>query len=212
MNHDKVSLLVIEPQLVHMPKPLLLALLLIPAIALIAAFDQLPSNNPVESTLNKNELEFSAYSVGINTVIYDTDGAINYTLQANRQVQFKDDSTELDKPYVRLYQAGQPNWNLVADSGIISATEKAAPADQRTIEFRGNVEVYSLDGLGNRTVMKTQKLYLNPDTETLVTDLAVTVETSSINQTAIGMIAKLNTDEIVFQRDIRGIYEQPSPE
>lgn len=193
-----------------MPKPLIPALLLIPAIALIAAYDQLPLNRPTDTSPAAEELEFNAYSIGINTVIYDTEGAINYTLQANRQVQFNDDSTELDKPFVRLYQAGESNWNLVADSGIISAAEMNVARDQRTIEFRGNVEVYNLDELGNRTVMKTEKLYLNPEAETLVTDEPVVVETSSISQTAIGMIAKLKTDEIIFHREIRGIYEQPS--
>lgn len=191
-----------------MPKPLILAFFLIPAIALITAYDQLPSNNSPEITQAEKSLDFNAYSIGINTVIYDLNGDINYTLQANRQVQYNDDSTEFDNPFVRLFQAGESHWNLIADSGVISAENMAANQEQRNIEFNGNVEVYSIDEFGNRTVMTTEKLLLNPHTETLSTDAAVVVETSSIKQTAIGMVARLESDEIVFHRDIRGIYEQ----
>jgi LPS export ABC transporter protein LptC len=81
--------------------------------------------------------------------------------------------------------------------------------EMRTIELSGNVEVYSLDDFGNRTVMTTQKLMLNPQLETLKTDQPVVVETSSIRQSAVGMDADLNSDEIVFHRNIRGIYVQP---
>lgn len=191
-----------------MQKPLILTLLLVPAIALVAAYDQLPMNSPAETIEASKSLDFHAYSIGINTVIYGINGEVNYTLQANRQVQYNDDSTEFDKPFVRLFQAGESHWNLVADSGVISAENMAVDQDQRSIEFSGNVEVYSIDEFGNRTIMTTDKLLLNPHTETLTTDAAVVVETSSIKQTAIGMIAKLESDEIIFHREIRGIYEQ----
>jgi LPS export ABC transporter protein LptC len=79
----------------------------------------------------------------------------------------------------------------------------------RTIELSGNVEVYSLDDFGNRTVMTTQKLMLDPQLETLKTDQPVVVETGTLRQSAIGMDADLNSDEIVFHRDIRGNYEHP---
>ena len=59
--------------------------------------------------------------------------------------------------------------------------------------------------------MTTQKLMLNPQLETLMTDQPVRVETSSIRQSAVGMDADLNSDEIVFHRDVRGIYEYPPP-
>jgi LPS export ABC transporter protein LptC len=130
-------------------------------------------------------------------------------LQANRQVQYNDDSTELDKPFVRLFQDGESQWNVVADTGVISAASISDNKEMRTIELSGNVEVYSSDDVGNRTVMTTQKLMLNPQLETLKTDQPVVVETSSIRQSAVGMDADLNSDEIVFHRNIRGIYVQP---
>jgi len=185
-----------------------ISLLLITAFAV--NYKQLIPSSATQDS-NKAALDFNAYSVGINTVIYDVNGEINYTIQADRQVQYNDDSTELDKPFVRLFQNGESRWNLLADTGVISPESMAKSKEMRSIELSGNVEVYSLDDFGNRTVMTTQKLMLNPQLETLMTDQPVRVETSSIRQSAVGMDADLNSDEIVFHRDVRGIYEYPPP-
>jgi len=185
-----------------------ISLLLITAFAV--NYKQLIPSSATQDS-NKAALDFNAYSVGINTVIYDVNGEINYTIQADRQVQYNDDSTELDKPFVRLFQNGESRWNLLADTGVISPESMANSKEMRSIELSGNVEVYSLDDFGNRTVMTTQKLMLNPQLETLMTDQPVRVETSSIRQSAVGMDADLNSDEIVFHRDVRGIYEYPPP-
>ena len=185
-----------------------ISLLLITAFAV--NYKQLIPSSATQDS-NKAALDFNAYSVGINTVIYDVNGEINYTIQADRQVQYNDDSTELDKPFVRLFQNGESRWNLLADTGVISPESMVNSKEMRSIELSGNVEVYSLDDFGNRTVMTTQKLMLNPQLETLMTDQPVRVETSSIRQSAVGMDADLNSDEIVFHRDVRGIYEYPPP-
>jgi LPS export ABC transporter protein LptC len=190
-----------------MQKLIIIAASLLLAIAFAANYEQLITTIPSEDPSNVEAIDFNAYSVGINTVIYDANGKINYTLQANRQVQYNDDSTELDKPFVRLFQDGEAQWNVVADTGVISALSISDNKEMRTIELSGNVEVYSSDDVGNRTVMTTQKLMLNPQLETLKTDQPVVVETSSIRQSAVGMDADSN--EIVFHRNIRGIYVQP---
>ncbi|MFT6093043.1 MAG: LPS export ABC transporter protein LptC [Pseudohongiellaceae bacterium] len=192
-----------------MQKLIIAAASLLLAIAFAANYEQLIPTSPSDDPSRVGTIDFNAYSVGINTVIYDVNGEINYTLQANRQVQYNDDSTELDKPFVRLFQNGESQWNVVADTGVISSASMSNNKEMRTIELSGNVEVYSLDEFGNRTVMTTQKLILNPQLETLKTDQPVVVETSSIRQSAVGMDADLNSDEIVFHRNIRGIYVQP---
>lgn len=188
---------------------LIIAASLLLVIAFAANYEQLITTSSKQEPGNAEVLDFNAYSVGINTVTYDLNGEINYTLQANRQVQYNDDSTEFDKPFVRLFEDGESHWNLIADTGVISSASMAGDKEMRTIELSGNVEVYSLDDFDNATVMTTQKLLLNPQSETLTTDQPVMVETSTIRQSAIGMDADLNSDEITFHRDIRGTYEQP---
>lgn len=161
------------------------------------------------------QLNFDAYAEGINTVLYDAMGTINYTLQADRQVHFNDDSTELEKPFIRLYEEGSSRWNIVANSGRLSSlrsddrnlpgsiTDKPA----QTIELSGDIEVYSLDPLGNRMQLNTDFLTLNPQAKTMETDRLVTVVTESMQLTSYGMFADLTLDVVEFKRETRGSYE-----
>ena len=179
------------------------------AIALfvgINSFDTL--SNEADAPITNSSLEFNAYSEGINTILYDTQGNINYTLQAERQVHYNDDSTEFEKPFIRLYQDGDSHWSIAANSGRIPAVETTADGALEKIELLGDVQVYSLDDFGNRTLMSTEFLTLNTQAEILETDQPVSVVTSALQLSSIGMIAKLRTNEITFLREIRGRYEQ----
>jgi LPS export ABC transporter protein LptC len=179
------------------------------AIALfvgINSFDTL--SNEADAPITNSSLEFNAYSEGINTILYDTQGNINYTLQAERQVHYNDDSTEFEKPFIRLYQDGDSRWSIAANSGRIPAVEMTADGVLEKIELLGDVQVYSLDDFGNRTLMSTEFLTLNTQAEILETDQPVSVVTSALQLSSIGMIAKLRTNEITFLREIRGRYEQ----
>ena len=74
----------------------------------------------------------------------------------------------------------------------------------------GNVEVFSIDEFGNRTVLSTEFLSLDLDMETLETDQAVTLVTTNLKQSSIGMFADLGSDEVFFRRGNKGSYEQMS--
>jgi LPS export ABC transporter protein LptC len=188
-----------------------IGLIIIPGIIAIALFigiNTFDSLSNESNTINSNSsLDFNAYSEGINTILYDADGNIDYTLQAERQVHYNDDTTELEKPLIRLYQDGGSRWNIVANSGKISSSQGNTGAADENIELLGDVQVYSLDEFGNRTLLSTESLTLNPETEILETDQPVSVVTSALQQSSIGMIAKLKTDEITFQSEIRGRHE-----
>ena len=187
-----------------------IGLIIVPGIIAIALFVGINSFNTLsnEADAPNTSLDFNAYSEGINTTLYDAQGNINYTLKAERQVHYNDDSTELEKPFIRLYQNGDSRWNIVANSGRIPAAETTADEALERIELLGNVRVYSLDEYGNRTMMSTEFLTLNTESAILETDQSVSIVTSALQQSSIGMIAKLRIDEINFLREIRGRYEQ----
>ena len=187
-----------------------IGLIIVPGIIATALFVGINSFNTLsnEAHAPNTSLDFNAYSEGINTTLYDAQGNINYTLKAERQVHYNDDSTELEKPFIRLYQDGDSRWNIVANFGRIPAAETTADEALERIELLGNVRVYSLDESGNRTMMSTEFLTLNTESAILETDQPVSIVTSALQQSSIGMIAKLRTDEINFLREIRGRYEQ----
>ena len=187
-------------------------ILLIPGVIAIAIFIAISaydnvSQNP-EVSANLKVLDYNAYSEKINTVLYDSNGVINYTLRAESQTHFIDDSTELEKPFIRLFQEGESRWNIVANSGRILADLNEDNLENRMIELTGDVEVFSLDEFGNRTIMSTDFLEIDPQNETLQTNRPVTLVTSNLQQSSIGMFADLKIDEFVFHRNIRGHYEQ----
>jgi LPS export ABC transporter protein LptC len=189
-----------------------IGLIIVPGIIAIALFVGINSfdtlSNEADAPITNSSLDFNAYSEGINTILYDTQGNINYTLQAERQVHYNDDSTEFEKPFIRLYQDGDSRWSIAANSGRIPAVEMTADGVLEKIELLGDVQVYSLDDFGNRTLMSTEFLTLNTQAEILETDQPVSVVTSALQLSSIGMIAKLRTNEITFLREIRGRYEQ----
>ncbi|MDD9890289.1 MAG: LPS export ABC transporter periplasmic protein LptC [Gammaproteobacteria bacterium] len=184
--------------------------LLIPGLIAIALFIAISSYDSVsqDEASPLITLDYNAFSEGINTVLYDSNGVINYTLRAESQTNFNDDHTELERPFIRLFQDGESRWNIAANSGRISADLTEDELEDRKIELTGNVEVFSLDEYGNRTVMSTEYLEVDPQNETLETDQPVTLVTSNLKQSSIGMFADLKIDEIIFHRDIRGFYEK----
>lgn len=189
-----------------------IGLIIVPGIIATALFVGINSfeslSNETDAPLTNSSLDFNAYSEGINTILYDTQGNINYTLQAERQVHYNDDTTELEKPFIRLFQDGDSRWNIVANSGKISAVGTTTDEALEKIDLRGDVQVYSLDEFGNRTLMSTEFLTLNPESEILETDQPVSVVTSALQLSSIGMIAKLRTDEITFLREVKGRHAQ----
>ncbi len=189
-----------------------IGLIIVPGLIATALFVGINSldtlRNEADVPITSSSLDFSAYSEGLNTILYDSQGNINYTLQAKRQVHYNNDSTELEKPFIRLYQDGDSRWNIAAKLGRISAAETTDDGILEKIELLGDVQVYSLDKFGNKTLMSTEFLTLNPKSEILETDQPVSVVTSAFQLSSIGMIAKLRTDEITFLRQIRGRHEK----
>ena len=192
-----------------------ISLFLIPGLIAVVVFVVISSFESVSNVPDPQHdqayLKFDAYSAGINTVLYARDGTIDYTLQATSQTHYSDEArTELKNPLIQLYQQGNSRWNIVANSGRISATPAKNDTTTHLIELLGNVEAYNIDEFGNRTVLSSEFFSLNPQMETLETDQAVTLVTTNFRQTSIGMFVDLTTEKIFFHRSNRGSYERMS--
>ena len=120
--------------------PSLLAILIFLAIS---AYDSVSVN--LEDTGSFTMLDYNVYSEGFNTVLYNLEGDINYTLRAKNQTHYNDNHTELEKPFIRLFQDGKSRWNIVANNGRIPADLTENTIENRNIELSGNVEVFSIE-------------------------------------------------------------------
>ena len=152
------------------------------------------------------ELAFDGYSEGINTVFYNENGEVDYTLRAIRQFHLKNQSSLLEEPLVRFFNNGISTWNIVAELGLISGNTAGPARLMETIQLSGDVEVHRLDAYGNPTVLSTQRLGIDPNQETLETQDTVHMVTASITHIGRGMFADLNRDEINFHSENSGHY------
>ena len=152
------------------------------------------------------ELAFDGYSEGINTVFYNDNGEVDYTLRAIRQFHLKDQSSLLEEPLVRLFKNGTSTMNIVAELGLIGGNTADTDRLMETIQLSGDVEVRSFDAYGNPTVLSTQRLDIDPNQESLETQDTVHMVTASITHTGRGMFADLNRDEINFHSDNSGHF------
>lgn len=153
-------------------------------------------------------ITYDAYSNGVTTVLYDIDGNIEYTLEAEEQIHYLDNTTHLTNPNVRLYQGSGARWNIVARSGRILAAEQNDHIDQ--LDLSDEVELFQNDETGNKMTLSTSFLSLFPNTETMQTDREVLMTTNTLRQTAIGMHADLQQDTLTFLRQVKGRYEVQS--
>ena len=188
-----------------------LILTLIPGLIAIVLFVVISSYEGLSSLLEKDQdlpianLDFETYSEGINTILYDNDGYVDYTLHAKTQIQFDDDLIEIEKPFIKLYQNGESYWNIVANSGRILPNNQYR---ERILELSGDVEIFGIDDYGNRTKISTEYLKVDPNNEILETDREVQFIAPTLQQSSLGMFANLKTDEIIFHHKIRGSYEK----
>ena len=152
------------------------------------------------------ELAIDGYSEGINTVFYNDNGEVDYTLRAIRQFHLKDQSSILEEPLVRFFKNGISTWNIVAELGLIGGNTPGSARLMETIQLSGDVEIHRLDAYGNSTVLSTQRLGIDPNQETLETQDTVHMVTASITHIGRGMFADLNRDEINFHSENSGHY------
>ena len=171
------------------------------------------TNDPQSSENSEfSSREIEAYSEGINSILYNENGSISYTLRADNQIHYRDGDTRIENPLIRLFQDEIPRWNIIANEGLVLPilTDTFSEPKEKKLTLSGNVEILGLDKFGNRMFISTELLEIDPINETLKTDRKVNYESNNINQSSIGMFANLNEDEISFEKNVRGIYEKIS--
>ena len=161
-----------------------------------------------QSEVTNTAITYDAYSNGVTTVLYDTEGNVEYTLEATQQIHNLDNTTLLTNPNIHLYQGLDARWNIVARSGRILAAEQSDRIEQ--LDLSDDVELFRSDDAGSIMTLATSFLSLFPNTETMQTDREVLMTTNNLRQTAIGMHADLQQDTLTFLTQVKGRYEVQS--
>lgn len=159
-------------------------------------------------TTERPEVTYDAWSTGISSVLYDVDGNVEYTLEADSQIHYLDDTTELVNPNLRLQQDNGANWNITARSGRIHGATQGGRIEQ--LDLSDQVTVNQLSISGEQMTLNTSFLSIYPDSETMDTNQEVTLTADSLVQTAIGMRGNLNQNTLTFLSQVKGTYEIPA--
>jgi LPS export ABC transporter protein LptC len=150
-----------------------------------------------------------AQSQGLETVIYDSSGNLQYTLSAERQTQFEDSTSLLTQPQITLFDEGKPNWHISADYGRLERRREIFGdlVDDELITFFDNARVDAAVTNPSTLSLQSSEFTLIPNSETLRSDKAVRIVEKGVIQTAVGFEADLTVDTLHFNKEIRGSYE-----
>ena len=150
-----------------------------------------------------------AQSQGLETVIYDSSGNLQYTLSAERQTQFEDSTSLLTQPQITLFDGGKPNWHVSADYGRLERRREILGdlEDDELITFFDNARVDAAITNPSTLSLQSSEFTLIPNSETLRSDKAVRIVEKGVIQTAVGFEADLTVDTLHFNKEIRGSYE-----
>ena len=161
-----------------------------------------PNTEPTAQLLPGQE-QYEGFGRGIRSVIYDVNGFQAYTLNASEQRQFPNQLTELDQPVVQMFDGRSELWNISSASGRIRTS---AGGDILQLDLENNVEVLHEPSTDNLIRLTTERMTIEPPTQTLFTSASVQVVGNGIDLAASGMFADLAINLLNFNSDIQGRY------
>ncbi|HDZ10453.1 LPS export ABC transporter periplasmic protein LptC [Pseudohongiella sp.] len=182
-------------------------LALIPAILIAWLLTERTGVSPVEeagvSTELNPETGYEGFGRGIRSVIYDANGQMAYTLSASQQRVFPGQVTELTAPVMQMFEGNRERWNISAASGRIRAT---SGGDILELNLTDAVQILHRSEDNSNVRLTSNRLTVEPPTQTMFTDARVRVTGKGLEQTSQGMHADLSVDTITFLSDIQGRY------
>jgi len=155
------------------------------------------------SELLPGQAVYEGFGRSIRSMVYDKNGYLAYTLNAAVQRQYPNQITDLELPHMQMFDGRSELWNISAASGRIRTS---AGGDILQLDLEDAVEVVHQPSADAEIRLTTQWLSIDPPTRTLHTTAQVEVSGNGINQTAVGMFADLNLNQVNFNSSIQGRY------
>ena len=130
---------------------------------------------------------------------YNNGGNLEYQLSTDSVRHYESQQvTKLAKPQIRMLDTNQIPWSIRAKTGVIRTQFKTS-----NIEFKGdqfllneNVVVSNEGQNKNSFLLKTETLYLYPESRHIESDSNITLETNDYRITAANMTSHLDTQWI----------------
>ena len=136
----------------------------------------------------------------------DETGAVRNILYADLVLHYPDDdSTELTKPRLEIYNGQQDPWYVIAETGWISSGNEV-------VLLHGEVEIWREGDEGERSFeVLTSELRVLPQEKYAETDNPATINSPTSVTTSIGLRANFAHDRLELLERVRSRHEvEPS--
>ena len=152
-----------------------------------------------DETINNDEDYFAD---NIKLVKYSKEGSLYYEMQGVRLIHFDtSDTAFVTQPMMTLHADKNVQWHVKANDGKLYN-------HQQTVDLTNNVVISKFEQHNNAPtlLLTTNNMMLHPDSNTLTTADAVTLEAGSTHTTATGMKANLDNNHIELLNNVRSHY------
>lgn len=170
------------------------------------SMQQDPSTVVDPSVLGDEAPLHDSFARNIHTSLYNSEGYLQYTVQADHQMTYGNNLSELTAPVIRLFEDAILHWDISADQGRIHGDSESI-SGIRQMELINRVNVVRSDRSGFLMRMQTGYLLVEPDREILRTNQRVYIDGDGFALQATGMIADLAQDRLTFLSDLEGRYD-----
>jgi len=171
------------------------------AIAVVGylAFDD-KQQGPTGNTKQAIQQEPDYIVTGLSAQHYNTEGQLDRVIKADSAHHYPlDDSTQLDNPNLALYQLGQPQWQISAQSGTLNQGQ--------TLELNGHVQVNPRQQSAGDFSLSSPHLSIDLEQQIADTDKPVIISSPSTKLTAIGMNLDMVKQQAQFKSTVQGIHD-----
>lgn len=144
-----------------------------------------------------------SYSEDVYSQLFDEQGQLTYTLEAQAQAQLDDSVVLIRTPHIVLFEDGVENWRITAQFG--EATRDDLEGD--SIVLVDDAQLNAAPANDSRLQLRSPRFTLDPERETLASNEAVSLIEAGLVQTAVGFDADLQADTIRFRADVQGRFE-----
>ena len=152
----------------------------------------------------RNRHDPDSFIDGVDLSSLDAQGRLKHRLRAVRMLHYPDDdSSELSQPYLELYRAAQPPWQVNAKHGWLSAG-----GAEVLLEEQVKIERAAAPGV-RPARFDTSRLRAFPDRDYAETAAPVRYRSAGLDVKSVGMRAYLEQGRVELLSQVRAVH-QPS--
>ena len=163
-------------------------------------WQQLDEDDDYATPTRVHEPDYYIEDMVRNTL--DENGALKNVLHADLVTHFPDDdTTELARPRMEIYNGSSDPWYVIAETGWVSSGNEV-------VILHGEVEIWRLDDAGNREFeVITSELRVLPKEQYAETDDPATITSKTTITKTIGMRANFAHDRLELLKQVRSRHE-----